>query len=527
MSVDKDKPTAGQEWLAEAGLDADALAALAPGGDEFLEEVDEEEAQALEAAELVVKPRRLVHVEGVVAIIGRPNVGKSTLFNRLTRSDAAIVDDQPGVTRDRIYGTSWTTALDDNDEEIREGFVVIDTGGFETKDLKYQPFSENLVWQQTEAAVAEADLVLLVLDAKAGLHPHDKELVRFLEKQRKPYKVVANKIDGIEQGEILWDFFELGLDEIERISAAHNRGVGDLKELLTNTLKTLPNRRRRDEDPDAVRIAIVGRPNAGKSSLLNRLTGEERAVVSEIAGTTRDSLDTPLTFNNRRYMLIDTAGIRRKSRIDEKLESLSVVRSLRAIEHADIVLLMVDADAGLTEQDARLASLAADRHIPLVVVVNKWDLVTDKTSKSTREYADAIRREIKSMAYAPIEFVSCKTNQRVHRLWQVIEKLTQQGRKRAPTATVNAALRQMVQEHTPALFRSKARRVKFYFATQVSISPPTIVVFCNVYDEIHEAYIRYMTHRFRKALGFDDIPVKLIFRPKAVVRERAAESDRT
>lgn len=496
---------------------------FAPGSADLIEELDPEEVAQLEAAVVNLKPRRLVHVEGIVAIVGRPNVGKSTIFNRMTRSDAAIVDDQPGVTRDRIYGTAWTTNLDKNDEEIREGFVIIDTGGFETKDLKYQPFSENLVWQQTEAAVRECDLVLFVLDAKSGLHPHDKELIRFLEKQSKPYIVVANKIDGIEQGGILWDFFELGVDEIVRISAAHNRGVGDLKEMVTDRLKTMPNRSRGDQDPDAVRIAIVGRPNSGKSSLLNRLTGEERAVVSEIAGTTRDSLDTPLSFNGRDYVLVDTAGIRRKSKIDEKIESLSVIRSLRAIDDADVVLLMIDADAGLTEQDARLASLAIDRHKPMVVVVNKWDLVTDKTSNSAKEYAAAIRREIKSMAYAPIEFVSCKTNQRVHRLWNMIEKLTDQGKHRVETRRVNDALRAMVHEHTPALMRSKARRVKFYFATQVTVSPPTIVVFCNVYDEIHESYIRYMTHRFRKDLGFPDIPIRLIFRPKTFVREREAE----
>ncbi len=453
-------------------------------------------------------------IHGIIAIIGRPNVGKSTLFNRLTSSDAAIVDDQPGVTRDRLYGTAWT---DDNRES---GFMLVDTGGFETDDFKFQPFAENLVWRQTEQAIEEADLVLLLVDAKAGLNPHDRQLHRHLETTGKPHIIVVNKVDGPEQEQSMWEFYELGAGDLAKVSAAHNRGVSDLKELLETELKALPHLANVKTSPNATRIAIVGRPNAGKSSILNRLTGEDRALVSEIAGTTRDSLDTPMMFNNREYVLVDTAGIRRKSRIDEKLESMSVVRSLRAIDRADVVLLIVDAMQGMTEQDARLADLAAERGKPLVIVVNKWDLFPNKETNSAKEYTEAIYREAKSISFAPVIFVSALENQRVHKLMTIAERLSLVTRERADTSKVNEALKDMVLSHTPALIRGKTKRVKFFFATQVAIAPPTVVVFCNVAREIQESYIRYMTHKFRAALGFDEIPIRLIFRPKALVRKR-------
>lgn len=454
-------------------------------------------------------------ISGAVAIIGRPNVGKSTLFNRLTGTDQAIVDDRPGVTRDRLFGTAFL------DYERTDGFMIVDTGGFEKDDFKFQPFAENLVWQQTEAAIFEADLVLLVFDAKSGMHPHDKELLRFLERLKKPHIVAVNKIDGMEQNQVLWEFYELGIGEdVVKISAAHNRGVADLKDLLSDTLKALPGVSSHENTAGSVAVAIVGRPNAGKSSILNRLLGEDRALVSELAGTTRDTVDTPITYNNQSYLLVDTAGIRRKSRINERIEALSVMRALRAIERADVVLLVMDAIEGLTEQDMRLADLAAERKKPIILVFNKWDLVPDKTSNTGKQWEDATHNTLKTHAYAPIAFVSCLENQRVHKLMGMVEHLAQMTQRRVDTSAVNTALRAMVQEHTPALVRGKTKRVKFYFATQVSVSPPTIVVFCNVSNEIHESYIRYMTNRFREMLGFAEIPIRLFFRAKTEVRAR-------
>lgn len=293
-----------------------------------------------------------------------------------------------------------------------------------------------------------------------------------------------------------------------------------MKEQIGDRLLAMHDVKTHKNTADATAVAIVGRPNAGKSSILNRLLGEDRAIVSEIAGTTRDTVDTPLTYNGQCFLLVDTAGIRRKSRINERVEALSVMRSLRAIERADVVLLILDATQGLTEQDMRLADLATERRKPIAIVVNKWDLVQDKTSNSGKEWETAIHHTLKTHAFAPVVFVSCVENQRVHKLMGLVERLAAMAQRRVETRLVNEALRTMVQEHTPALIKGKTRRIKFYFATQVSVAPPTIVVFCNVADEIHESYIRYMTHRFREMLGFGEIPIRLLFRAKTDVRAR-------
>lgn len=462
-------------------------------------------------------------IDGIVAIVGRPNVGKSTLFNRMTRSDAAIVDDRPGVTRDRNYGTVWM------DDDHTEGFMLVDTGGFETDDYKFQPFAENLVWQQTEAAIHEADLVMLLLDGKSGIHPHDHELVRFLEKIQKPWIAVVNKVDGPEQSQVLWDFFELGVENLEKVSAAHNRGVGDLKDVVLERLRSIPGRDIYPDSAGATKIAIIGRPNAGKSSILNRIAGEERALVSPIAGTTRDCIDTPLTYNGEKFILIDTAGIRRKSKINDRLESLSVMRAIKAIERADVVLLVLDSLAGLTDQDMRLAQLSFERHRPVAFVVNKWDLVPEKTTHTARDYMANIHRMLRTYAFAPVVFVSALENQRVHKLIALAQHLAAQAATRVGTSQVNTALQAMVLEHTPALIKGKTKRVKFYFATQVAVSPPTIVIKCNVFNEIQESYLRYMTNKFRLALGFNEVPIRLFFRPKNTekLRDETPDLERT
>ena len=452
--------------------------------------------------------------QGVVSILGRPNVGKSTLYNRLTRGSNAIVDDMPGVTRDRLYGSVWL------DRERTQGFTLVDTGGFETKDFNFQPFKDNIVWRQTEAAVASSDLVLLVLDGRAGLHPHDEELVRYLKRLDKPFTAVINKLDGVEQEVAVGDFYRLGIDTFEPISAAHNRGVGELREQLGERLAAITGSIATVDPGAGVPVAIIGKPNAGKSSILNRLAGEERALVSELAGTTRDSVDIRLTFEGQTFTLIDTAGMRRKTKVDTKLESASVIRSIRAIDLAEIVILVIDATEGLTDQDARLATLAAGRHKAVIIVVNKWDLIPDKDSNSSKAYAEALRSHLRTLAYAPITFVSCLTNQRVHALPKLLAKVSASYGNRVNTAAVNEVLQKAVGEHTPALIRSHTKRVKFFYGSQVAVRPPTIVVFCNVKDEIQESYKRYMLNKFRSGLGFGEVPIRLLFRSKEEQRRR-------
>jgi GTP-binding protein len=455
--------------------------------------------------------------KGLVAIVGRPNVGKSTLFNQLTRSRRAIVDDQPGVTRDRLYGLVETT------DALINSFGVIDTGGFETDDLKYQPFAKNIVWENTLAAIDEADLVVLVLDGQSGIHPHDDELVRLLKRKNKPVVYAINKVDGDRQEQTAHEFYELGIPTFETMSAAHNNGVNELREIIVDHLKEIPRLTvKRDFASDAIRLAIVGRPNVGKSSIVNRLVGEDRSIVSDVAGTTRDAMDTAFRFNSKDYVMIDTAGIRRRSRVKQKLEILSVIQSMDAIERANIVLLVIDTTEGLTDQDARIASLAAENHKPVVIVVNKWDLHPDKDSNSMNEFQREIRRRLQTLDYAPMIFVSCLENQRVHKIMTVVESVVEQYEKRVGTGELNRALEEIVQLHTPALIRNSNKRVKFYYATQVRSRPPLIVVMCNVADEIQEHYRRYMERQFQKRLGFDLVPVRVAFRGKEEKRTKAA-----
>ncbi|MEZ4743744.1 MAG: ribosome biogenesis GTPase Der [Bdellovibrionota bacterium] len=449
-------------------------------------------------------------IKGLVAIVGRPNVGKSTLFNKLT-GDAAIVDDRPGVTRDRLYGTAYY-----DKHKKTDGFMVIDTGGFETDDFNFQPFDENVVWRQTEAAIAECDLVLFLLDAKNGLHFHDEKLSRSLQLQNKPMIYAVNKVDGLEKIEQdLWDFYSLGTDELYPISAAHSHGIKDLVEVIKSRLNAISTASQRNSREDAVKVALIGKPNAGKSSILNRLVGEERAVVSEIAGTTRDCLDIEVVYHNKTYVFIDTAGIRRKTRIKEKLEVQSVVRSLRCIEEADVVLLVIDALEGITDQDARLVNLAMDRRKPLLIVVNKWDLVPNKNANTAKQYEKNIKNVFQDHSFLPVAFVSCLTNQRIHSLLNHIDRLVVTSSKRVSTARINEALQNMVAKHTPQLIKKYSKRVKFYYATQVCANPPTIVVKCNIENEIQTAYRRYMMNCFRKELGFADVPIRVYFRGKS------------
>lgn len=458
-------------------------------------------------------------IKGTIAIVGRPNVGKSTLFNAMTRTRNALVDDRPGVTRDRLYGTVYFDEFEDR------GCVVVDTGGFETEGLYYQPFSENIVWQQTELAIDEADMVLLVLDGKAGVHPHDEQLVRHLAKKNKSVIFVVNKIDINEHEDRVLDFYSLGVDQFFSVSSAHKRGFDDLVDEIERRLNSMAEIRadKRGINAPGMRIAIVGKPNAGKSSILNRLIGEERSLVSDIAGTTRDSIDTAIVYNNKNYVLVDTAGIRRRSRIHDKIESLSVMRSMQAIERSDVVLLVLDATQMLTDQDARIAAMAAEQHKAMAIIVNKWDLVENKTSNTAKEYTEFLRYKMKLLSWVPVLYVSCLENQRIHQIMQLVQTVVGQYEKRVETRSVNTSLHKMAHDHTPALIKRTSKRVKFYYGTQVRSSPPTILVFCNVAKEIQEGYKRYMINRFRDDLGFQDVPLKVIFRSKEDQKKRKQE----
>jgi GTP-binding protein len=462
----------------------------------------------------------MASISGIVAIVGRPNVGKSTLFNLMTRTNRAITDNQPGVTRDRIYGICerWNGL----------GFTVVDTGGFETDDVKYQPFSENIVWKQTEAAILESDLVLMILDGKEGFNPHDKELLKYLRSINKKVMFALNKIDGIEQQTALWDFLELvGNEDVYPISSAHNRGVTEFIEQVQESLNEIIKKHKRIETSGAIKVALVGRPNAGKSSILNRLVGEERSLVSEIAGTTRDSLDVRITYNKQSFVLVDTAGIRRKTKILDKIESASVTRSLRAIDEADVVVLVIDAIQGITDQDARLANLVVDRYKPLLIVVNKWDLVPEKDTNTTKIYAENIKNfYLKDMAFLPIIFVSCLENQRVQNILAQVDQLHRMANQRIPTARVNEIMLKIVGSHNPAVVRKFSKKIRFYYATQVRSNPPTVVLMCNIAEAAQESYKRYVTNQFRDLLGFENIPIRVILRDKKAKQGgRAARSE--
>ncbi len=454
-------------------------------------------------------------LEGIVAIVGRPNVGKSTLFNKMTRSTQALIDDRPGVTRDRLYGTVESVFDDEG------GYGLIDTGGFETKELYYQPFAKNIVWEQTEMAIREADVVMMVFDAKAGLHPHDRELVQFLKELQKPVVYVVNKVDSPEHEVLSWDFYELGIEKFFLCSSAHSRGIWELSEHIESRLRHINGLQKvRIHDKDATKIALIGRPNAGKSSILNRLVGEERSLVSEVAGTTRDPIDTAISFNKKPYVLLDTAGIRRRKKIFDRIEGLSVMRALRAIEDSDIVILVLAADEGLSDQDCRLAALAAEKYKPILIVVNKWDLIPNKETNSARDYERAIHERLKDISFTPVLFTSCTENQRIHKIMAMVEELSTAYSRRIPTAKLNETLQQAIREHTPALVKRYNKRVKFYFATQVSSRPPTIIIKCNVADEIQESYKRYLVKRFRQDLNFGNIPLRVFFRDKAEEQEQ-------
>jgi GTP-binding protein len=430
----------------------------------------------------------------VVAIIGRPNVGKSALFNRIVGDHSAIVSEEAGTTRDRHFALA---------EWNRRQFWLVDTGGL--TDDPHIPMDVEIKRQVLEA-IGEADLLLMVVDAKAGLHPSDTRVLHLLRESQKPWLLVANKVDDPESMDY-YEFYELGAGDPLPVSAVNGKNSGDLLDVIAASIPESPA-----EEEDALRVAVIGRPNVGKSSLVNRILGEERLVVSEIGGTTRDAIDTPLNYHGRRMIFIDTAGLRRQSRVDDGIEFYSALRSRRAIDRADICLLIIDATEGLHNQDLKIAALAWETGRALVMVVNKWD-IAEKETNSARDFQRECEAKAPFLKFVPFIFLSALSGQRVAKLLSVILDVDLERKKRITTSQVNTTLEALVARKQPP--QASGREVKLNYATQVETAPPTIAVFGNNPDLVQEHYIRYLHNGFREAWGFKGNPLRVVMRRKS------------
>lgn len=434
----------------------------------------------------------------IVAIVGRPNVGKSTLFNIFANSRISIVEDTPGVTRDRLYAdTEWL----DNE------FMMVDTGGIEIMNTDKIAVS---IRQQAQIAIAEADVILFVCDARAGITHEDAEVAKMLRQSKKPIVLAINKADSPKQEMEIFEFYNLGIGEPIPVSAANHLGLGDL---LDAVVEKFPETSAYGEDgnEDEIKVALIGRPNVGKSSIFNTLVGEERSIVSDVAGTTRDAIDTPVIREGQKFLFIDTAGMRRKARIDEPIEKYSIIRSLRAVDRSDVVLMVIDAIDGITEQEKKIAGYAHEAGKGIVLVVNKWDLY-DKDNTSTLRYTENLRRELVFMQYAPVVFVSAMTKQRIHRLPEVIHYVAEQNAMRISTSVLNQVVEDAIAINPPPT--EKGQRLKILYATQVKIKPPTFVIFVNEPEIMHFSYQRYLENKLREAFGFEGTPLQMIIRGK-------------
>ena len=434
----------------------------------------------------------------IVAIVGRPNVGKSTLFNIFANSRISIVEDTPGVTRDRLYAdTEWL----DNE------FMMVDTGGIEIMNTDKIAVS---IRQQAQIAIAEADVILFVCDARAGITHEDAEVAKMLRQSKKPIVLAINKADSPKQEMEIFEFYNLGIGEPIPVSAANHLGLGDL---LDAVVEKFPETSAYGEDgnEDEIKVALIGRPNVGKSSIFNTLVGEERSIVSDVAGTTRDAIDTPVIREGQKFLFIDTAGMRRKARIDEPIEKYSIIRSLRAVDRSDVVLMVIDAIDGITEQDKKIAGYAHEAGKGIVLVVNKWDLY-DKDNTSTLRYTENLRRKLVFMQYAPVVFVSAMTKQRIHRLPEVIHYVAEQNAMRISTSVLNQVVEDAIAINPPPT--EKGQRLKILYATQVKIKPPTFVIFVNEPEIMHFSYQRYLENKLREAFGFEGTPLQMIIRGK-------------
>ncbi|MFD2445868.1 ribosome biogenesis GTPase Der [Bacillus sp. CGMCC 1.16607] len=434
-------------------------------------------------------------VKPVVAIVGRPNVGKSTIFNRIVGERISIVEDIPGVTRDRIYSTG---------EWLTHDFNIIDTGGIDIGD---EPFLEQ-IRQQAEIAIDEADVIIFLTNGREGVTAADEEVAKILYKSKKPIVLAVNKVDNPDMRDQIYDFYALGFGDPFPISGSHGLGLGDL---LDEVAKHFPKDKGGDYEEDMIKFSLIGRPNVGKSSLVNALLGEERVIVSDVAGTTRDAVDSIYTYHGQKYVIIDTAGMRKKGKVYESTEKYSVLRALRAIERSDVVLVVLNAEEGIIEQDKKIAGYAHEAGRGVIIVVNKWDAI-EKDEKTMNEYEEKIRDHFQYLDYAPIVFLSAKTKKRVLNLLPMINTVSENHSLRVETSVLNDVIMDAVAMNpTPT---DNGRRLKIFYTTQVAVKPPTFVVFVNEPELLHFSYERFLENRIRDAFGFEGTPIKIFARER-------------
>lgn len=433
----------------------------------------------------------------IVAIVGRPNVGKSTLFNALAGENIAIVKDTPGVTRDRIYAdVEW----------LNINFTLIDTGGIE-------PDSSDIILsqmrEQAQIAIDTADVIMFLTDVRQGLVDADSKVADMLRRSSKPVLLVVNKVDNFEKFmPDVYEFYNLGIGEPYPISSASRLGLGDM---LDELVQYFPEGTQEEEEDERPRVAIIGKPNVGKSSIINKLLGEQRVIVSDVAGTTRDAIDTDIVYNGKEYVFIDTAGLRRKSKIKEELERYSIIRAVSAVERSDVVLMVIDAVEGVTEQDAKIAGIAHERGKGMIIVVNKWDAI-EKNDKTMREYEKEVRRVLSFMPYAEIMYVSAQTGQRLVKLYDMIDMVIENQSLRVATGVLNEIMMEAVAMQQPP--SDKGKRLKLYYITQVAVKPPTFVIFVNDRELMHFSYTRYLENKIREAFGFRGTSLKFFIRER-------------
>ena len=433
----------------------------------------------------------------LVAIVGRPNVGKSTLFNALAGDKISIVQDTPGVTRDRIYAdVEW----------LNHNFTIVDTGGIE-------PESNDIILksmrEQAQIAIDTADVIMFVTDVRQGLVDADNKVADMLRRSGKPVVLVVNKVDSFEKFmPDVYEFYNLGLGDPNPVSAASMLGMGDM---LDNVVSHFDENAEEDEEDDRPRIAIIGKPNVGKSSIINKLLGEDRVIVSDIAGTTRDAVDTEIIRNGKEYIFIDTAGLRRKSKINEDIERYSIIRTVSAVERCNVAVLVIDAEEGITDQDTKIAGIAHERGKGMIIAVNKWDAI-EKNNKTVNEYTEKIRNKLSYMPYAELMFISAKTGQRLNKLFETIDAVIENHALRIATGVLNEIMAEAVALNQPP--SDKGKRLRLYYITQVSVKPPTFVIFVNDKELMHFSYTRYIENKIREAFGFKGTPLKFIIRER-------------